>query len=66
MFGQFDPSMVQALAQEMLKRMKGKGMAEASSEHMPSFAHFAGMTSMTSSGCHSDMCCVVSNSLYGS
>ena len=63
MSGQFDSGMVQAIAQEMLKLMKGKGLVEASAEHLNSFAHFAGMIGK---GSRSNICCTVNNSPCGS
>ena len=62
LLGQFDFNMVQALAQEMMKLLKGKGIPETSSD-VPSFAHFAGMTS---TGSHSAIYCAVSHSHGGS
>jgi len=46
--------------------MKGKGIEEASSDHLSSFAHFAGMPRISSNDHHSDTCCVMTNSQCGS
>ena len=63
MTGPFDSGMVQAIAKEMLKLMKGKGTTEVSAEQLNSFAHFAGMVGNSS---HSNICCTVNNSPCGS
>ena len=44
---QFDPNLVQVLAQEMIKLMKGK-QGEQSYDNQQSFAHFSGTTSVIS------------------
>ena len=46
--GQWNPNLVQALAQEMMKIMKGKNTAAQQLDDMQSFAHFAGMISKSS------------------
>jgi len=65
---QFDPSMVQALAQEMMKFFKGKQVEQQPDNMPPSFAHFAGSQSIVSSSVssHLDTCCAMQNSYDGS
>ena len=57
--GQTDHTLVQALAQEMMKIMKMKGNAE----HQHSFAHFAGIAGSNS---YSNISCAVQSSHHGS
>jgi len=64
---QFDTSLVQALAQEMMKFMKGK-QGEQQHDHLQSFAHFAGSlsTGFSSISSHSDTSCAVQHSYSNS
>ena len=61
---QFDPNMVQALAQEIMQLLKGK-QVEQQSDNMHSFAHLAGNIS-SSISFHFDKCCDMQNSYVGS
>ena len=62
---QIDSNLVQALAQEMLKLMKGSSEQQASRPQ--SYAHFAGMAKSKSyPTTHSSIECLVKNSYYGS
>jgi len=65
----FDPSMVQALAQEMMKFFKDKHVEQQPDHVSPSsFAQFAGSHSIASSSAssHLDTCCAVQHSYVGS
>ena len=61
--GQFDSSLIQAVAQEMMKIMKGKNTAAHQFDNMQSFAHFAGMINKSS---HSGTCYAVQSDSHGS
>jgi len=65
--GQFDPNLVQLLAQEMMKLMKGN-QVEPSPDSQQSFAHFAGITSVTSTSYapHSSSCSAMQHNYCGS
>ena len=57
----FDPNLVQALAQEMMKFMKGK-QVEQEPNHLRSYAYFTGIitsTSPNSISSHFDTCCAM-------
>jgi len=53
---QVNANFVQALAQEMMNLIKGKGMIEAQLEYVHSFTHLAGMIGKSS---HSTISCAV-------
>lgn len=53
-----DPNLVQSLAQEMMRLVKGQQGIELQSNNPNAFAHFAGMDS---TGSHSHISCVVLN-----
>ena len=62
--GQFDSNLLQALAQDMMKLMKGK-QVDQQQDHLHSYAHFAGTHSITSPS-HFRICFVVSHNYNGS
>lgn len=55
-----DPSLIQALAKEMMKIMKGKQATESHTSHMSAYAQFAGTVPMSS---QSIACSAVHNDL---
>jgi len=60
-FGHIDQTMVQALAQEMMKFMKGKQIATSKGEGFSAYAHFASIVSP-----HSSICFAVPNNCSSS
>ena len=60
-FGHIDHTMVQALAQEMMKLMKGKQAANSQDEGFSAYAHFAGIVSP-----HCSICFAVPNNCSSS
>jgi len=61
--GQPYSSLTQALAQEMMKYMKGTKVADGQSDNVHSFGHFAGMIRNRS---HLGKCCAMPNNCHGS